>query len=67
MVVLDEGKLDEDPDNFSVAVGGLINHIQNQHKDIQLKRFEEESKPLDHNTIYIVTVPLSNLELSILK
>ena len=67
MVLLDEGKDGGGSDNFSAAVDGLINHIQRQHQNIQLKRFEEESKSWDYNTIYIVTVPLSNLELSILK
>jgi hypothetical protein len=66
MVLLDEGKHDEDPDNFLTAEEGLISHVQKHYQNIQLKRFEEESKPWDHNTIYIVTIPLTNLELSIL-
>ena len=61
MVMLDEGKSD-----FRAALENLIAHVKNLNNGIKIELFDKMSKPLDDDTIYIVTVPLSELEISIL-
>ena len=66
MVLLDSSTLGNQHD-FSTAVENLIAQLKRQDPEIDLEWFDKASIPLNHNTVYIVTVPLSNLELSILK
>ena len=66
MVLLDSSTLGNQHD-FSTAVENLIAQLKRQDPEIDLEWFDKASIQLNHNTVYIVTVPLSNLELSILK